>query len=122
MDKPSNDSQTRKENSSFMKNLKIERLRLSRELFNLERSISIQLWVGETEDQYFSIDIASNQKLCVASGSIQDRELHLGRGKKILLSEHGYFNIYNIASRLGWDISKAKIDNLNSFHCSNINR
>lgn len=122
MDQPSNNSQTRKENSSFMKNLKIERLGLRRELFNLEKSISIQLWTGETEDQYFSIDIASNQNLCIAAGSIEDREPHLGRDKKILLNEHGHLNIYNIASHLGWDISKAKIDDLNSFHSSDMGR
>ncbi len=122
MDQPSNNSQTRKEDSSFMKNLKIERLGLRRELFNLEKSISIQLWTGETEDQYFSIDIASNQNLCIAAGSIEDRELHLGRHKKILLNEYGHLNIYNIASHLGWDISKAKIDDLNSFHSLDISR
>ena len=61
MDKSTSNSKTRKEDpSEYMRGLKVDRLCLVEKFFNTKLELLVEIWKGETEDQYFTLDFAYN--------------------------------------------------------------
>jgi hypothetical protein len=113
MDKSTSDSETRKEDSSqYMRDLKINRLCLLEKFFNTELELLVEIWRGETEDQYFTLDFAYNYSSCAVMGSISDRESTLGNYKEILWAKDQLFHIMDLEKYLRWDTSEAVIEDL----------
>jgi hypothetical protein len=113
MDKSTSNSETRKEDSSqYMRDLKITRLCLLEKFFNTELELLVEIWKGETEDQYFTLDFAYNYTSCAVMGSISDRESTLGNYKEILWAKDQLFHIMDLEKYLRWDTSEAVIEDL----------
>jgi hypothetical protein len=113
MDKSTSNSETRKEDSSqYMRDLKITRLCLLEKFFNTELELLVEIWKGETEDQYFTLDFAYNYTSCAVMGSISDRESTLGNYKEILWAKDQLFHIMDLEKYLRWDTSEALIEDL----------
>ena len=113
MDKSTSNSETRKEDSpQYMRNLKITRLCLLEKFFNTDLELLVEIWRGETEDQYFTLDFAYNYTSCAVMGSISDRESTLGNYKEILWAKDQLFHIMDLEKYLRWDTSEAVIEDL----------
>lgn len=113
MDKSTSNSEARKENSSqYMRDLKVTRLFLLEKFFNTDLELLVEIWKGETEDQYFTLDFAYNYTSCAVMGSISDRESTLGNYKEILWAKDELFHIMDLEKYLRWDISEAVIEDL----------
>lgn len=113
MDKSTSNSKTRKEDSSqYMRDLKVTRLSLIDKFFNTELELLVEIWKGETEDQYFTLDFAYNYTSCAVMGSISDRESTLGNYKEILWAKDELFHIMDLEKYLNWDTSETVIEDL----------
>jgi hypothetical protein len=113
MDKSTSNSEARKENpSQYMRDLKVTRLFLLEKFFNTDLELLVEIWKGETEDQYFTLDFAYNYTSCAVMGSISDRESTLGNYKEILWAKDELFHIMDLEKYLRWDISEAVIEDL----------
>jgi len=113
MDTSTSNSETRKEDSSqYMRDLKIARLCLLEKFFNTELELLVEIWKGETQDQYFTLDFAYNYTSCAVMGSISDRESTLGNRKEILWAKDELFHIMDLEKYLRWDTSEAVIEDL----------
>lgn len=113
MDKSASNSKTRKEDpSQYMRDLKITRLTLIEKFFNDSLELIVEIWKGETEDQYFTLDFAYNYTSCAVMGSISDRESTLGNYKEILWAKDQLFHIIELEKYLRWDTSEAIIEDL----------
>jgi hypothetical protein len=95
-----------------MRDLKINRLCLLEKFFNTELELLVEIWRGETEDQYFTLDFAYNYSSCAVMGSISDRESTLGNYKEILWAKDQLFHIMDLEKYLRWDTSEAVIEDL----------
>lgn len=113
MDKSTSNSEARKENpSQYMRDLKVTRLFLLEKFFNTDLELLVEIWKGETEDQYFTLDFAYNYTSCAVMGSISDRESTLGNYKEILWAKDELFHIMDLEKYLRWDTSEAVIEDL----------
>ena len=113
MDKSTSNSETRKEDSSeYMRDLKVIRLCLIEKFFNTELELLVEIWKGETENEYFTLDFAYNYTSCAVMGSISDRESTLGHRKEVLLAKDELFHIMDLEKYLKWDTSEAIIEDL----------
>jgi hypothetical protein len=113
MDTSTSNSEARKENpSKYMRQLKISRLTLMEKFFNTDLELLVEIWKGETENEYFSIDFAYNYSSCAAMGSISERESNLGAYKEILWAKDELFDIMGLAKYLKWDTSNTVIEDL----------
>ena len=113
MDKSASNSKTRKEDSSrYMRDLKITRLTLMDKFFNNDLELLVEIWRGETENEYFSLDFAYNHSSCAVMGSISERESTLGDYKEILWAKDQLFHIMDLEKYLRWDTSEAIIEDL----------
>lgn len=113
MDKSTSNSETRKEDSSqYMRDLKVTRLCLLDKFFNTDLELLVEIWKGETEDQYFTLDFAYNYTSCAVMGSISDRESTLGNYKEILWAKDELFHIMDLEKYLNWDTSETVIEDL----------
>jgi hypothetical protein len=72
----------------------------------------VEIWKGETEDQYFTLDFAYNYTSCAVMGSISDRESALGDYKEVLWAKDELFDIMALEKYLKWDTSEAIIEDL----------
>lgn len=113
MDKSTSNSETRKEDSSeYMRGLKVIRLCLIEKFFNTKLELLVEIWKGETENEYFTLDFAYNYTSCAVMGSISDRESTLGDRKEVLLAKDELFHIMDLEKYLKWDTSEAIIEDL----------
>jgi hypothetical protein len=113
MDKSTSNSETRKENpSEYMRDLKVTRLCLLEKFFNTDLELLVEIWRGDTEDQYFTLDFAYNQTSCAVMGSISDRESGLGKYKEVLWAKDELFHMMDLEKHLRWDTSEAVIEDL----------
>jgi hypothetical protein len=113
MDKSTSNSETRKEDSSeYMRGLKVIRLCLIEKFFNTKLELLVEIWKGETENEYFTLDFAYNYTSCAVMGSISDRESTLGHRKEVLLAKDELFHIMDLEKYLKWDTSEAIIEDL----------
>lgn len=113
MDTSTSDSEARKENpSKYMRDLKVSRLTFMDKFFNNDLELIVEIWRGETENEYFTIDFAYNYTSCAAMGSISERESTLGNYKEILWAKDELFDIIGLARYLKWDTSNTIIEDL----------
>jgi hypothetical protein len=113
MDKSTSNSKARKEDpSEYMRGLKVDRLCLVEKFFNTKLELLVEIWKGETEDQYFTLDFAYNYTSCAVMGSISDRESTLGDYKEVLWAKDELFDIMALEKYLKWDTSEAIIEDL----------
>jgi len=113
MDQSTNNSEARKKNSSrYMKDLKVERLTLMEKFVHTDLKLLVEIWKGETENEYFTLDFAYNNSSCAVMGSISDRESTLGAYKEILWAKDELFHIMDLGKYLGWNTSEAIIEDL----------
>jgi len=95
-----------------MRNLKVGRLTLMEKFFNTDLELLVEIWKGETENEYFTLDFAYNHSSCAVMGSISDRESTLGNHKEILWAKDELFHIMDLGKYLGWNTSEAVIEDL----------
>lgn len=95
-----------------MRNLKVTHLVLISKYFHPTLKIFVEQWKGETDNDYFFVDLAFDEGSCASLGSISDRESTLGDHKEILWSKDELFDIFDLACYLKWDTSTAILEDV----------
>jgi len=97
-----------------LENLKVEYLCLYQKVFNQDLNLYVEGWRGETADKYFAVDIAvtADKKACSSIGSINERESKVFEDRQILLSKDYFFDIFNLAKYLNWDLKDAVVEEM----------
>jgi hypothetical protein len=84
---------------------------LSYKFYSKEYKMMVELWYGETKDEYFIIEMANDKRFgCVVVGAISEREIDVRAGKIEIFKADKECTIEDISNYFKWNLKKTKFD------------
>lgn len=76
----------------------------------------IEAWFGETENEYFYINLSIEKGETVVYGAIDEREMKAIAERERLFSQFGVLNVDYIVRKYKWDISECKKEDYSEYY------